>query len=113
MRAVVAENVLLKQQLIALRRPRQRALNLTVMESFVFGFGSGHAGRQGEAFGFPLDKTVGRYEEALQIVVPLLRDGEADFNGEFHSAVRQQSRPRGPSCGTIPLMLGAHGPQAP
>ena len=40
MRAVVAENVLLKQQLIVLRRPRRRAPNLTVMERFVFGFGS-------------------------------------------------------------------------
>ena len=77
----------------------------------VFGFGAGHAGRQGEAFGFPLDKTVGRYEEALKVVVALLRDGEADYSGDFHSAVRQQSRPRGPSCGTIPLMLGGHGPR--
>ena len=40
MRAVVAENVLLKQQLIVLRRPRGRAPNLTVMDRFVFGFGS-------------------------------------------------------------------------
>ncbi len=37
MRAVVAENVLLKQQLIVLRRPRRRAPNLTVMDRFVFG----------------------------------------------------------------------------
>jgi len=29
-RAVIAENLLLKQQLIVLRRPRQRAPNLTV-----------------------------------------------------------------------------------
>ena len=40
LRAVIAENVLLKQQLIVLRRPRQRAPNLTVMDRFVFGFGS-------------------------------------------------------------------------
>lgn len=40
MRAVIAENVLLKQQLIVLRRPRRRAPNLTVMDRFVFGFGS-------------------------------------------------------------------------
>lgn len=40
LRAVVTENVLLKQQLIVLHRPRQRAPNLTVMDRFVFGFGS-------------------------------------------------------------------------
>ena len=37
-RAVVAENLLLKQQLIVLRRPRRRAPNLTVMDRFLFGF---------------------------------------------------------------------------
>ena len=40
MRAVIADNVLPKQQLIVLRRPRRRAPNLTVTDRFVFGFGS-------------------------------------------------------------------------
>jgi len=53
---------------------------------FIFGFGAGHAGSQGEAFGYPLDKTVGRYEEALQIIIPLLREGKASYDGEYHSA---------------------------
>ena len=39
-RAVVAENLLLKQQLIVLCRPRRRAPNLTVMDRFLFGLGS-------------------------------------------------------------------------
>ncbi len=39
-RAIVAENVLLKQQLTVLRRPRRRAPNLTVMDRFLFGFGA-------------------------------------------------------------------------
>ena len=39
-RAVVAENLLLKQQLIVLRRPRRRAPNLTVWNRFLFAFGS-------------------------------------------------------------------------
>ncbi|TDI54788.1 MAG: LLM class flavin-dependent oxidoreductase [Acidobacteria bacterium] len=78
---------------------------------FVFGFGAGHAARQGEAFGFPLDKTVGRYVDALDIVVPLLRTGFVDFEGEYHSARRQVLRPRGPRSGKVPLMLGGHGPR--
>jgi transposase InsO family protein len=39
-RAVIAENLLLKQQLIVLRRARQRAPNLTVGDRVVCGFGS-------------------------------------------------------------------------
>ena len=39
-RAIVAENALLKQQLTVLRRPRRRAPNLTVIDRFLFGFGS-------------------------------------------------------------------------
>ncbi|MDP9467942.1 MAG: LLM class flavin-dependent oxidoreductase [Chloroflexota bacterium] len=78
---------------------------------FLLGLGSGHAGKQGEAFGYPLDRTIGRYEEALQIIVPLLREGRADFHGEFHTAVDLLARPRGPRPGQITIMLGAHGPR--
>ena len=39
-RAVIAEHLLLKQQLIVLRRPRQRAPRLTVSDRLLFGFGS-------------------------------------------------------------------------
>ena len=39
-RAVIAENLLLKQQLIVLRRARQRAPNLSVGDRLICGFGS-------------------------------------------------------------------------
>jgi alkanesulfonate monooxygenase SsuD/methylene tetrahydromethanopterin reductase-like flavin-dependent oxidoreductase (luciferase family) len=78
---------------------------------FIFGFGSGHAGRQGEAFGFPLDYTVSRYEEALTVVMPLLRNGSVDFTGKYHRAVRQPNHPRGPQGSSIPVLLGGHGPR--
>ena len=39
-RAVIAENLLLKQQLIVLRRPRRRAPPLTASDRLLFGFGS-------------------------------------------------------------------------
>src|SRR5712692_4607558 len=39
-RAVIAKNLLLKQQLIALRRARQRAPNLTLSDRLLCGFGS-------------------------------------------------------------------------
>ena len=39
-RAVIAENLVLKQQLIVLRRGRQRAPNLTLSDRLLCGFGS-------------------------------------------------------------------------
>ena len=98
---------------------RNPALTAKVVETLdeisdgrlLFGLGSGHARAQGEAFGLPLDHTIGRYEEALRLIVPLLRDGRVDFAGEYHRAVKLEHRPHGPRAGRIPIMLGGHQPR--
>ncbi len=78
---------------------------------FVFGLGSGHAGRQAHAFGLPEDHVYGRFEEAVEIIVPLLRHGHAEFEGTFHAARDLEHRPVGPRPGRIPIMIGAKGPK--
>lgn len=78
---------------------------------FVFGLGSGHAGRQAHAFGLPEDHVIGRFEEAIEIIVPLLRGGRADFEGTYHAARDLEQRPAGPRAGRIPIMIGAKGPK--
>jgi alkanesulfonate monooxygenase SsuD/methylene tetrahydromethanopterin reductase-like flavin-dependent oxidoreductase (luciferase family) len=78
---------------------------------FVFGLGAGHAGRQAHAFGLPEDRVYGRFEEALEIIVPLLRKGHADFEGTFHAARDLEHLPMGPRAGRIPIMIGAKGPK--
>ena len=78
---------------------------------FVFGLGSGHAGAQAHAFGLPEDHVHGRFAEAVEIILPLLRQGRADFEGTFHSARRLAQRPVGPRPGRIPIMIGAKGPR--
>jgi len=78
---------------------------------FVLGLGSGHAGRQAHAFGLPEDLVVSRFEEAIEIIVPLLRTGRADFEGTFHAARDLEQRPLGPRPGRIPIMIGAKGPK--
>jgi alkanesulfonate monooxygenase SsuD/methylene tetrahydromethanopterin reductase-like flavin-dependent oxidoreductase (luciferase family) len=78
---------------------------------FVFGLGSGHAGRQAHAFGLPEDHVYGRFEEALEIIIPLLRKGRADFEGTFHAGRDLEHRPVGPRPGRIPIMIGAKGPK--
>jgi len=78
---------------------------------FVLGLGSGHAGRQAHAFGLPEDHVFGRFEEAVEIIVPLLRQGRADFEGTYHAARDLEHRPIGPRPGRIPIMMGAKGPK--
>ena len=78
---------------------------------FVFGLGSGHAGRQAHIFGLPEDHVFSRFEEAIEIIVPLLRTGHADFEGSFHAARDLEQRPVGPRPGHIPIMIGAKGPK--
>jgi alkanesulfonate monooxygenase SsuD/methylene tetrahydromethanopterin reductase-like flavin-dependent oxidoreductase (luciferase family) len=78
---------------------------------FLLGLGAGHAGGA-TAFGFHTDKTVSRYLEALEIIVPLLRgQDEVTFEGQIHRATDAMVRPRGPRPGRVPLMLGGHSPR--
>ncbi len=78
---------------------------------FVLGLGAGHAGDQGKTFGYPLDKTVGRYEEALEIIIPALRGDTVTSDGHYYSVDNLESRPRGPRAASVPLMLAGHGPR--
>ena len=79
---------------------------------FVFGLGAGHAWPgQAHAFGLPETEVWARFEEALQIIVPLLRNGRADFEGRLHAAHALVQAPRGPRPGRIPIMLGGNGPK--
>src|SRR5215217_4555451 len=51
---------------------------------FLFGLDAGHAWPgQAHAFGLPEDNIFGRFEEALEVIVPLLRSGRADFEGTW------------------------------
>src|SRR5258705_386167 len=49
--------------------------------------------------------------EELEIILPLLRQGRADFEGTFHAARDLTQRPVGPRPDGIPIMIGAKGPK--
>jgi len=78
---------------------------------FVLGLGSGWHEPEYKAFGFPFDHRVSRFEEALQIITPLLHEGRVDFKGEYYSAEDSVLRPRGPSPQGPRILVGAKGPR--
>jgi alkanesulfonate monooxygenase SsuD/methylene tetrahydromethanopterin reductase-like flavin-dependent oxidoreductase (luciferase family) len=76
---------------------------------FIFGLGTGRHEPEHRAFGYPFGRQVDRFEEALQIILPLLREGYVDFAGEFYTARECELRPRGPRPGGPPILIGALG----
>ena len=77
----------------------------------IVGLGVGWNGPEDRAFGAQSDHRVDRFEEALQIIVPLLRMGQVDFEGKYYQARGCELRPRGPRPGGPPILIGAKGPR--
>ena len=50
----------------------------------IVGLGAGWNRREFDAFGFPYDRRVSRFEEALAIIAPLLREGRTTFHVECY-----------------------------
>src|SRR3712207_5481445 len=59
----------------------------------IVALGAGWNRREYEAFGFPYDRRVSRFEEALAIIAPLLREGKTTFHGEFYDRRRLRAGP--------------------
>lgn len=73
----------------------------------ILGIGAGWNEPEYQAFGLPFDHRVDRLEEALQIVKPLLREGQVDFEGQYYQAPDCEIVPRGPRAAGPPLMVGS------
>jgi probable F420-dependent oxidoreductase len=52
----------------------------------ILGLGAGWHDAEYDTFGFPKDRRVDRFEEALRIVVPLVRGESVTFDGRYHEA---------------------------
>jgi probable F420-dependent oxidoreductase len=77
----------------------------------ILGLGAGWNQPEYEAFGYPFDHLAGRFDEALQIIVPLLREGYVDFQGKYYQARGAELRPRGPRPHGPPIWIGASKPR--
>ncbi|MGB8648569.1 MAG: LLM class flavin-dependent oxidoreductase [Anaerolineae bacterium] len=78
---------------------------------FILGLGAGWHQPEFDAFGYPFDHRASRFEEALEIIAPLLRRGHVDFQGQYYQAHNAVLRPRGPSRAGPPIWIGAKGPR--
>jgi alkanesulfonate monooxygenase SsuD/methylene tetrahydromethanopterin reductase-like flavin-dependent oxidoreductase (luciferase family) len=77
---------------------------------FVLGLGCGWHEPEFRDFDFPFDHRVGRFEEALQVIVPLVRQGRVSFEGRWHRADTQLI-PRGPRPSGPPILIAGKGPR--
>jgi alkanesulfonate monooxygenase SsuD/methylene tetrahydromethanopterin reductase-like flavin-dependent oxidoreductase (luciferase family) len=77
----------------------------------ILGVGAGWNEPEYHAFGLPFDHRVDRFEEALQILKPLMREGYIDFAGHYYEAKNCEIVPRGPRPQGPPLMVVADKPR--
>jgi alkanesulfonate monooxygenase SsuD/methylene tetrahydromethanopterin reductase-like flavin-dependent oxidoreductase (luciferase family) len=80
---------------------------------FVLGLGAGWHEPEFDMFGWPFDHRIARFEEAVQIIQPMMREGRADFHGQYYQATEAVNIPRGPrgAEGGPPILIGTVGPR--
>jgi len=74
----------------------------------ILGLGCGWHEPEYQAFGYPFDHRVGRFEEALRIIVPLIRGERVTFNGQW-SAVEDAVLLPPPRRPSMPILIAAKG----
>lgn len=77
----------------------------------ILGLGAGWHRPEYDAFGYPYDHRVARFEEAVEIIAPLLREGRVDYQGDYFQANDAVNRPRGPRPQGAPILVGSNGPR--
>ena len=74
---------------------------------FITGLGAGDFHSEHLAFGFEWERRIGRFEEALQIIRPLLRGETVSFEGEFYRTHQAVLTPKSSRPGGSPILIGA------
>ena len=75
----------------------------------ILGLGAGWNKPEYDQFGFPFDHRASRFEDAIQIIFPLLREGKAHYQGKWEQANHAVNKPRGPRPGGPPILIGTNG----
>jgi probable F420-dependent oxidoreductase len=77
----------------------------------VLGLGCGWHRPEFDAFGYPFDHRVSRFDEGLQVLVPLLREGRVTFKGRYYEALDAELRPRPIRDGGPPILIAGKRPR--
>jgi alkanesulfonate monooxygenase SsuD/methylene tetrahydromethanopterin reductase-like flavin-dependent oxidoreductase (luciferase family) len=75
----------------------------------ILGLGAGWHDPEYDAFGFPKDHRVARFEESLRIITPLLRGEPVTVTGRYHRT--RDARLLPPARRTIPILVAGEGPR--
>jgi alkanesulfonate monooxygenase SsuD/methylene tetrahydromethanopterin reductase-like flavin-dependent oxidoreductase (luciferase family) len=75
----------------------------------ILGLGAGWNQVEYEAFGFPYDHRVARFEEAFTIIRTLIRQGAIDFEGSFYTNRDMELVP--PARPGMKMLVGSNGPR--
>ncbi len=75
----------------------------------ILGLGTGYHEPEFAAFSYPYDHLASRFEEAIRIIAPLLRDGNVDFEGRFYSAPNCEMKPGPTRLGGPPILVACRG----
>lgn len=76
----------------------------------ILGIGCGWHKPEFDAFDFPFDHRVSRFEEATEILKALLRTGHANYDGHYHVARSIELRPPA-APGRPPLLIAGKQPR--
>jgi probable F420-dependent oxidoreductase len=77
----------------------------------ILGIGSGWHEPEFDAFGYPFDHRVGRFEEALAVLLPLLRGERVTHEGRWYAVEDAQILPPGPRAGGPPILIAGKQPR--
>jgi alkanesulfonate monooxygenase SsuD/methylene tetrahydromethanopterin reductase-like flavin-dependent oxidoreductase (luciferase family) len=80
-------------------------------DRLILGLGAGWHKPEFDAHGIPYDHLASRFEEAVQIIEPLVHGGQVDFDGQYYQAKDCELAPRGSKRGGPPIMIAAFGPR--
>jgi alkanesulfonate monooxygenase SsuD/methylene tetrahydromethanopterin reductase-like flavin-dependent oxidoreductase (luciferase family) len=76
----------------------------------ILGVGCGWHEPEFDAFDYPFDHRVGRFEEGLDVLLPLLREGRATVDGRWHRA-DAELLPSGPRPNGPPILIAGKRPR--
>jgi alkanesulfonate monooxygenase SsuD/methylene tetrahydromethanopterin reductase-like flavin-dependent oxidoreductase (luciferase family) len=75
----------------------------------ILGLGAGWNQTEFDAFGFPYDHRVARFEEAFTVISTLVRAGTIDFDGRFYTNRDLELVP--PARPDMKILIGSNGPR--